>query len=212
MTNREKIQELQKTVGTNPDGKMHLDPPGETLRAIQAVAKADPDAEWGAKPKPVDGPTDSEKVDDRSEGNIATLHPKVQEDFRILCRKANEAIAPKVWKWTCGTRTYAEQAKLHDAYVNHGGPQATSPGNSAHNFSIACDGTVFASDGHTPIWDDPEYTTVGKLGRSLGFHWGADFGDEPHFCKRPPNMEHMTESEMMAELRRRHAAGIDAFA
>lgn len=54
MTNLEKIQELQKAIGTNPDGKMQLEPPGETLRAIQAVAKADPDAEWGAKPKPVD--------------------------------------------------------------------------------------------------------------------------------------------------------------
>ena len=122
-------------------------------------------------PVPAAAPS-SGPVDPRSEGNIATLHPKVQEDFRDFCRKANAAIAPKVWKWTSGTRTYEEQAVLHDAFVNHGGPQATSPGNSAHNFAIACDGTVFAPDGHTPIWDGPEYTTVGKLGRSLGFHWG----------------------------------------
>lgn len=151
-------------------------------------------------------------VDSRSEGNIATLHPKVQEAFRDFCRKANAAIAPKVWKWTSGTRTYAEQAELHEAYLHHGGPQATSPGNSAHNFGIACDGTVFAPDGHTPIWDGPEYTTVGKLGRSLDFRWGADFGDEPHFCKRPPWAESLTELGMMAVLRLRHAAGKDVFA
>lgn len=151
-------------------------------------------------------------VDPRSEGRIATLHLRVQEDFRDFCRKANAAIAPKIWKWTSGTRTYAEQAELYDAYINHGGPQATSPGNSAHNFGIACDGTVFAPDGHTPIWDGPEYTTVGRLGRSLGFHWGADFGDEPHFCKRPPWAESLTELAMMSVLRQRHANGKDVFA
>src|SRR5262249_8147881 len=167
----------------------------------------------GAVPTPaVAVAPSSGPVDPRSELNIATLHPRVQEDFRDFCRKANAAIAPKVWKWTCGTRTYAEQAELHDAYVNHNGPQATSPGNSAHNFAIACDGTVFAPDGHTPIWDGPEYTTVGKLGRSLGFHWGADFGDEPHFCKRPPWAESLTELGMMSVLRQRHAAGKDVFA
>jgi hypothetical protein len=162
-------------------------------------------------PLPADAPSTG-AVDPRSEKNIATLHPKVQEDFRDFCRKANAAIAPKVWKWTCGTRSYAEQAELHDAYVNHGGPQATSPGNSAHNFAIACDGTVFAPDGHTPIWDGPEYASVGKLGRSLGFHWGADFGDEPHFCKRPPWAESLTELAMMSVLRHRHDTGMDVFA
>lgn len=146
-------------------------------------------------------------VDARSEKIIATLDIHVQAAFRDLCRRATAAIAPKVWKWTSGYRSYAEQKKLHDAYKN-GGPQATSPGNSAHNFAIACDGTVFAADGKTPIWDGPEYKVVGKLGRELGFHWGADFGDEPHFCKRPPWAEKMKELEMMKELRRRHEAGI----
>ncbi len=159
-----------------------------------------------AAPAPSSAP-----VDARSETNIATLHPKVQEAFRDFCRKASAAIAPKVWKWTCGTRTYAEQAALHEAHLR-GGPQATSPGNSAHNFAIACDGTVFAADGRTPIWDGPEYTVVGKLGRSLGFHWGADFGDEPHFCKRPPWAESLGELAMMSELRKRHDAGMDVFA
>ena len=183
----------------------------QEIPVAPAVAVLPPDpADTGTTPAPAamaSGP-----VDPRSETMIATLHPKVQEPFRDFCRQANAAIAPKIWKWTCGTRTYAEQAALHDAYVNHGGPQATSPGNSAHNFGIACDGTVFAPDGHAPIWDGPEYTTVGKLGRSLGFHWGADFGDEPHFCKRPPWAESFTELGMMRKLRQRHAAGTDVFA
>jgi hypothetical protein len=168
----------------------------------------------GPTPAPAPGPPPTPStapVDPRSEKNIATLHPKVQEDFRDFCRRANAAVAPKVWKWTSGTRTYAEQAELHEAYLN-GGPQAASPGNSAHNFAIACDGTLFAADGHTPIWDGPEYTTVGKLGRSLGFHWGADFGDEPHFCKRPPWAEPLAELAMMKVLRHRHDTGMDVFA
>jgi len=161
---------------------------------------------------PAAAPAAGGPVDPRSEQNIATLHPRVQEAFRDFCRRANAAIAPKVWKWTSGTRTYAQQAELHDAYVNHGGPKAAALGNSAHNFAIACDGTVFAPDGHTPIWEGPEYTTVGNLGRSLGFHWGADFGDEPHFCKRPPWAEALTELGMMTVLRQRHDNGTDVFA
>jgi len=175
-----------------------------------AAAAATPAAVAPSAPMPASAPSTA-AVDDRSEKNIATLHPEIREAFRDFCRKANAAIAPKVWKWTCGTRTYAEQAELHEAYL-HGGPQATSPGNSAHNFGIACDGTVFAPDGHTPIWDGPEYTVVGKLGRSLGFHWGADFGDEPHFSKRPPWAESLTELGMMSVLRQRHDDGTDVFA
>lgn len=175
-------------------------------------------AEWEAlfgkgattPPAPLPAPA-TVLVDERSEKNIATLHPKVQEAFRDFCRKANAAISPKQWKWICGTRTYEEQAKLHDAYVNHGGPQATSAGNSAHNFGIAMDGGVFGTDG-SYYGEDPAYKTVGFLGRGLGFHWGADFGDEPHFAKRPPWAEQLGELQMMAELRKRHAAGIDVFA
>jgi hypothetical protein len=180
---------------------------GASPAVSPGAASADSPGDTAQADTPSSGP-----VDPRSEGNIATLHPKVQEDFRDFCRKANAAIAPKIWKWTCGTRTYAEQAELHDAFVNHGGPQATSPGNSAHNFAIACDGTVFAPDGHTPIFEGPEYTKVGKLGRSLGFHWGADFGDEPHFCKRPPWAESLAELDMMSVLRQRHANNKDVFA
>ncbi len=198
---RDAVAEFQTFLHVGTGTAPAVSPAGPSVGSTGGAAHASGPA------APSSGP-----VDPRSEGNIMTLHPRVQEDFRDFCRKANAAIAPKVWKWTCGTRTYAEQAELHDAYINHGGPQATSPGNSAHNFAIACDGTLFAADGHTPIWDGPEYTTVGKLGRSLGFHWGADFGDEPHFCKRPPWAESLTELAMMSVLRQRHASGKDVFA
>lgn len=196
MTSLEKIKAIQRAVSVDDDGVIGP----VTINAIyDRVCGATP-----VQPVPATG-----AVDERSEKNIATLHPRVQEAFRDFCRKANTAIAPKRWKWICGTRTYAEQAELHRKYLN-GGPQATSAGNSAHNFGIAMDGGVF--DGSSYEGECEEYKIVGRLGRSLGFNWGADFGDEPHFSKRPAWATHMGEREMMRELRRRHDAGIDVFA
>lgn len=189
MTTIEKVKAIQTKLGLSPDGVVGP----KTVDGIYDVVVGTRDQSVQAQPPAV--------VDGRSAATIDTLIPEVREAFRNLLLKANAEIFPHVWKWTSGTRTYLEQAKLHDAFLQ-GGPQATSPGNSAHNFGIACDGTVFGPSG--PIWDGPDYAKVGALARSLGFHWGADFGDEPHFCLRPPSCEKMKELEMMAELRRRH--------
>lgn len=46
MTNLNKIIEIQNSLRTNPDGKIRVSPPGETLRAVIALAEADPNAPW----------------------------------------------------------------------------------------------------------------------------------------------------------------------
>ena len=198
---KSQIRAWQKLIGVTADGDFGND----TKEATIAFAER-----TGLIPKPIEPPPiipPSDSVDARSEATIATLLPQAQEYFRSLLKAINAAIAPKVWKWTSGTRSYAEQKKLHDAYLN-GGPKAAPPGYSTHQFGISCDGTVFQSDTRTPQWEGSEYDVAGKLGRQMGFHWGADFGDKPHFCKRPPSLEDRTEAELLNQLRYRHETGI----
>lgn len=146
-------------------------------------------------------------VDARSEGNIATLHRVVQPKARQMVKLAAEnGITIKI---TSGTRTYAEQDKL----FAQGGVTKARGGQSNHNFGLAFDITIF-KDGQ-PVWESPQYKTLGGLGKSLGFTWGGDWTsivDEPHFELHPPWASNMSEGQMLTELRRRHDNGIDAFA
>lgn len=145
-------------------------------------------------------------VDPRSEKNIATLHPKVQALARQLVLDA--AAKGIVIRITSGTRTYAEQ----DALFAQGGVTRARGGYSNHNFGLALDVTIFKDE--KPVWESPQYKTVGELGKILGFAWGGDWQsivDEPHFELRPDWARQMSESEMLTELRRRHDAGVDVF-
>ena len=59
------------------------------------------------------------------------------------------------------------------------------------------------------------YKAVGALGVELGLEWGGDWRtlvDQPHFQLRPVWADGLSEREMLAELRRRTADGIDFYA
>lgn len=155
---------------------------------------------------------DGDKVDPRSEAAIATLHRKVQPVARAFV-KLTAANGIKV-EITSGTRTYAEQDAL---FNKHDGTTRARGGQSNHNFGLAFDVTIDAQPDDTlqPVWESPLYKKLGTLGESLGLTWGGRWQsivDEPHFELHPPWAEHMEESQMLAELRRRHDNGIDAFA
>lgn len=180
----------------------------ETARAVikkfftLGLSLGDPPA---AETVPADG---SDKVDPRSEGNIATLHMKVQGLARRLVHLA--AGAGITIKITSGTRTYAEQDAL---FNKHDGTTRARGGQSNHNFGLAFDVTIF--DGASPVYESPQYKRIGSLGKSLGLSWGGDWQsieDEPHFELHPSWAANMDETQMLAELRRRHDASIDAFA
>ncbi len=150
-------------------------------------------------------------VDDRSERAIATLHPKVQPLARQLVLDA--AAKDIEIRITSGTRTYDEQNALYEQGRSKPGRIVTNAraGYSNHNFGLAIDVTVF-QDGK-PVWESPQYKTLGNLGKALGFAWGGDwqFQDEPHFELRPEWARDKSEKDMLTELRRRHDAGLDAF-
>jgi hypothetical protein len=138
-------------------------------------------------------------VDPRSEGILATLHPQVQQPFRDLLRAINAAVAPAIGRWISGYRGKAEQNEA----VANGASKAPWP-HSAHNggggsTGFACD-IGFFSAGGTYLDEGPQYDVAGKLARAASFNWGADFGDRPHICLRPPSLRAMGETAFINQL------------
>lgn len=156
------------------------------------------------------------KFDERTEKNIATLHPKAQEAARRFMEAVLPEMAKKgvVVKIISGTRTYAEQQKLYnqpfDGIDNNGngrideaGERVTKAkaGYSNHNFGVAWDIGLF--QGAKYLEESPLYKICGQIGCEQGLEWGGDWKsivDEPHF--------EVKTGLSMAEKRARVAAGV----
>lgn len=196
------IRAVQQKVGVDPDGA----PGPKTWKAIYAAVFGAPYQE---------GKLDQAlgAVDPRSEKNIATLLSEVRPYARALIHAAaKQGIEIKV---ISGTRTYEEQNALYEQGRTKPGEIVTNAraGFSNHNFGIAFDVGVFQGAKYIP--DSPAYAAVGAIGQSLGIEWGGNFVsfvDQPHFQIRPPWARHMTEKQMLAELRERRESGVRVFA
>ena len=151
--------------------------------------------------------------DSRSAANIATLLPEVRPvAARLLQALAGLGIEAKV---ISGTRTYEEQDALYAQGRTARGNIVTNAraGHSNHNFGIAFDVGIFQSGKY--LEDSPLYERAGGIGKALGLTWGGDWKsiqDEPHFELVPAWAAGMSESDMLAELRRRRAGGKAAYA
>jgi peptidoglycan L-alanyl-D-glutamate endopeptidase CwlK len=194
----ETIRAVQAKVGVTVDGN----PGPQTWSAIyqQVIGKA---------PQTADTPT---LADARSEQNISTLLAPVRPLARaLIAAAATSGIAIKI---ISGTRTYEAQNALYEQGRSRPGPIVTNArgGYSNHNFGVAFDIGVF--EGGRYLDESPAYKAVGTLGKQLGLEWGGDWKsiqDEPHFELRPPWARDMSESAMLAELRRRNLQGIAVF-
>lgn len=157
-------------------------------------------------------------LDDRSERNIATLHPDIHQRAATFIAAAKNLAAQRNLdvKCICGLRTWEEQAALYAKGRTAPGPIVTKaqPGASMHNYGLAIDIGVFSKDGKTYHGDHALYRELGPLGESLGFEWGGrwKFNDEPHYQFRPAWSASMTEREVLASLRRRVAEKVDILA
>jgi peptidoglycan L-alanyl-D-glutamate endopeptidase CwlK len=70
-------------------------------------------------------------------------------------------------------------------------------------------------EGSRYLADSPKYKAVGVLGEQLGLEWGGNWTsivDQPHFQLRPHWAGAKTASQVLAECRRRHDAGLDMLA
>jgi len=189
----DKVRQFQRAVGANPDGIFGA----ATLNLGLAWIAAHGGTESPEPITPAQPPTGL--ADPRSEATVATLHPKVQQPFRDLLRAINAAVAPDIGKWISGYRGEKEQNEA----VANGASKAPWP-HSAHNggggkVGFACDIGFFTTGG-TYLDEGPQYDIAGKLARTAGFHWGADFGDRPHICLRPPSLDSMTETAFINAL------------
>ncbi|MCK9587898.1 MAG: M15 family metallopeptidase [Terrimicrobiaceae bacterium] len=146
--------------------------------------------------------------DERTEYNIATLHPKVQmkaRDFMELAVQQMERDGAVV-KIISGNRSYSEQDALYAQGRTKPGRIVTNArgGYSNHNFGTAWDVGIFKNGKY--LDDSPLYQKLGVIGQSLGLEWGGawkSIQDEPHF--------EMKTGLTMAEKRSRLASGKDIF-
>ncbi len=166
-----------------------------------------------------------QEFDPRTLGNLATLHPKAQAAARDFMQRAILALAlydlyPRI---ISGTRSYAEQNALYEQGRSRPGRIVTNArgGYSNHNFGIAFDVGIFNARGQYIDETLPEkevsrlYRILAPIGAAVGETWGGSwksFPDEPHYELHPAWAQDMSESDMLAELRRRHETGKDIFA
>ncbi len=197
----ELIAAVQVKLGVSVDGVAGP----QTWEAIYGrIVK--PIAKTGLPPSVVD------KVDARSETIIATLQPEVHPYARALVQKCEQhGISIRI---ISGLRSYAEQDALYAQGRTKPGDIITNAhgGYSNHNFGIAFDVGVY--EGTRYRADSPKYAAVGVLGMELGLSWGGTWKslvDQPHFQLRPDWARDLTEGQMLAELRRRVAAGTPVF-
>jgi peptidoglycan L-alanyl-D-glutamate endopeptidase CwlK len=134
---------------------------------------------------------------------IEDLHPCLQEKARQLIELCKaEGIEIRV---TSTLRTFAEQAQLYAQGRTKPGQIVTraKPGQSWHNYGLAVDVCPFFKG--KPIWNSRHWNRIGALGKKLGLTWGGDWlhpkTDKPHF--------QMTFGTTLAEINRRHSAGLD---
>jgi len=196
----DKVRQFQRAVGATADGIFGP----ATLNLGLAWIAAHGGTEAPEPITPAQPPAGL--ADPRSEATIATLHPQVQQPFRDLLRAINAAVAPVVGKWISGYRGEAEQNALYDKGRTAPGPRVTSARwpTSSHNggggtTGFACDIGFFSPSG-TYLDEGPQYDVAGQLARAAGFNWGADFGDRPHICLRPPSLRAMGETQFINQL------------
>ncbi len=203
------VKTFQQSMGLGVDGRvMYM--AGETWPALVAAVKAVEITPSGYREEKAA----TDRVDDRSEKVIATLHPRLHAPACVFVEKVKEHLGITI-KLISGARTDAEQNALYAKGRTAAGPRVTNAkaGFSNHNFGIAFDIGVFVGGAYVP--ESSSYKKVSPIAKELGFEWGGDWTslkDEPHYQFRPMWAKKMREGEMLAELRRRKAAGIDAFA
>jgi peptidoglycan L-alanyl-D-glutamate endopeptidase CwlK len=153
-------------------------------------------------------------LDDRSERNLATLHPDLQErvaSFITAAKMMAKQINMDV-RIISGTRSYAEQDAIYAQGRTTKGRIVSNAkaGFSNHNFGIAFDIGIF--QGKAYLDEHKLYDELGPLGESLGLEWGGRWKkivDKPHYQFRPKWAANMNESEMLAGLRRRAEGNLD---
>lgn len=128
-------------------------------------------------------PNYQKKVWDRyTEARIKKLNPTLQPIARGFINRAEEQ--GMFVRITSGLRTFAEQDRLYAQGRTTPGKIVTNVkgGSSFHNYGLAFD--VVEVKNKKGLWENPNWSKLGKIGKDLGLEWGGDwvrFVDRPHF-------------------------------
>lgn len=146
-------------------------------------------------------------MDARSERNVSTLLPKVQELASKWYEICHERGIPVVI--IDGSRTWEKQAEIYAQGRTKPGKIVTKakPGQSLHNYGIAWDFGIFDDvddrGGVGKYHDEsPLYSQAGHVAEHLGLEWGGSWTglvDRPH-------IQYKT-GLTLAQLRAKHDAG-----
>lgn len=126
-------------------------------------------------------------MDQISLDRIATLHPTVRDKFKAFFDHLH-VVSHYKWRVVQAFRTFEEQKKLHDNYINAPGraAKAAPAGLSYHNYGMAID-VLPMTDDYKAIEtiSQGSWEMVGIVARHHGMKWGGDFGDRPHVEMHP---------------------------
>jgi len=184
----ELIKLCQGEVGVERDGLPGLITWGAIAAALQARH---------GETAPVPTTSDDARFDERTEGLLATLDPKVISTFRhfVCVAKGIAAQFGCDYRMVSGYRDWDEQDRLYQI-CKQGGPHAVPAGWSWHNFKIAGDFGVFKTiAGKSEYLDggsfaqqslaDKIHAIIGAQAKALGMEWGGTWTgrscDPPHF-------------------------------
>ena len=143
---------------------------GCSIRAVESDS--------GQTERPLDPPPGA--LGERTENNIAALHPYLQEAARrMLWEMQHELADIGNARIIEAYRSVARQNEVFDS-----GASRVRGGFSYHQYGLAFDigffdGNIFLTNIDWPTWQ-----RVGEIGRRHGFEWGGDwtsFVDPPHF-------------------------------
>lgn len=118
-----------------------------------------------------------------SDKRISTLHPLIIGKAKEFIIRAEKELGIKL-RVVSALRTWAEQTILYAKGRTMPGKKVTNAkaGQSYHNFGLALD-VVEIKNGKA-LWNNPNWSKIAELGKSIGFEWGGDwksFKDKPHF-------------------------------
>lgn len=194
--NEEGIIYVQRRLGVTPDGwwgkntqeafdKLFVrgNVGNEKVVEPKRVAEVSPKNE-GSEDGKISSKTERVPLsfDERSERNLLTLQPRVEEIARRWLNNVRGLGINMVV--ICGTRTFEEQQAIYDQGRTKPGKivSYTRPGRSMHNYGLAWDAVLFV-DGK-PIWDGEHLEVCGNIASELGIEWGGTwrkFRDSPHY-------------------------------
>lgn len=175
MTLKEKTKIIQTCVGAITDG-IYGNQTADMILEFLAHCQ-------GASVPP---PVFTAEFDERTEKNLATLHPSVVKSMRPFVGRAISIAASfgLEFKVICGMRNKADQEK-----ARRSGASRASYGYSWHNYGAAIDGGLFKGKRYIDSVDsDLAWTVYGAISevgvREYGMIWGGSWTsivDTPHF-------------------------------